>query len=84
MKKFRLQRFYFSVASVFRCSRSVWIISVSVMKKIQTEEVGEHEKVRFVIHTGVSSGLMWITEQLDAFNLTSSNEANRLTSNLPA
>lgn len=27
---------------------------------------------------------MWITEQLDAFNLTSSNEANRLTSNLPA
>lgn len=27
---------------------------------------------------------MWITEQLDAFNLTSSNEANRLTSNVRA
>lgn len=47
-------------------------------------KVGEHEKVRFLIHTGVSSGLMWITEQLDAFNLASSNEANRLTSNVPA
>lgn len=38
VKKFRLQRFYFSVASVLGCSRSVWIISVSVMYKIQTEE----------------------------------------------
>lgn len=116
VKKFRLQRFYFSVASVFRCRRSVWIISVSVMYKKQMEEENNNRsqhrgcfiwtwaeavvslciKLKWVnmkkwefCYTQVimqlkSSGLMWITEQLDAFNLTSSNEANRLTSNLPA
>lgn len=48
-------------------------------------KVAEHLKVRFLIHTGYNATIkQWITEQLDAFNLTASNEANRLTSNVRA